>query len=80
MKTVWLLTETMDYESTFVHSVYEGKPESGLLSKLIKDSFGYGYTESDCDSKAKELVEQQKVRILNLYTWRLEERAVVESK
>lgn len=77
MKTVWLLIEQMDYETAIVHSVYKNKPDVFLLAGLIQDDYGYAYTTNVCQKLASNLVKNNTVRMLDLYTWTLEERAVM---
>ncbi len=79
MNTVWLLFNEMDYESATVHSVYNEKPSVETLARLLRDSFGWSYGDRDTESArhALTLHENNRVRILDNYTWDLDERAVV---
>jgi len=77
MTTVWLLFNEMDYESATVHSVYNEKPNPYKLAMLIRDSFGYAYDPQAAHKRAVELFETNRVRMLDNYTWELEERYVV---
>lgn len=77
MNTVWLLFNEIDYMSATVHSVYAEKPDTYKLAMLIKDSFGYAYDPQAAHKKAVELFETNRVRMLDNYTWRLEEGAVM---
>lgn len=77
MKTIWLLYNTMDYESDIVHSVYVEKPSVQTLTRLIVDQFGYAYTQESAQVRAEELYHNNGTRFLSNFTWELEERYVV---
>lgn len=77
MKTIWLLYNNMDYESDIVHSVHAEKPSVETLARLIMDQFGYAYDQEDAIVRAEELYQNNGTRFLSIYTWELEERAVV---
>lgn len=77
MNTVWLLYNNMDYETDIVHSVYAEKPSVETLTRLIVDQFGYAYTQDAAQVRAEELYQNNGTRFLSMYTWELEERAVV---
>ena len=77
MKTVWLLFNTMDYESDILHSVHAEKPSVETLARFIIDQFGYAYTQEDALVRAKYLYQNDSARFLDNFTWELEERAVM---
>lgn len=76
MKTIWLLLIEQDYEGQEIHSLYKARPSPHALARLIKDTYGWAMEYGVIKDLATELCSKGIVRILNMYTWRLEERYV----
>lgn len=76
-ETVWLLIEQQDYESQEVHSVYGNKPSAHMLAALLKDRYGYAFEYGVIKDMATKLCAKNEIYFLSMFTWRLEERAVM---
>jgi hypothetical protein len=72
-ETVWLLFNQQDYESKELHSVYEDKPDEDELFIILDKEYSHAFDPEVINLSAYTLYNEERVRMLSLYTWTLEQ-------